>query len=89
MTVAGLRLCGDPDAPARLHALRALYESHAQALADYLGMSLPGWVPLPLAKDQWKTVEAVRSQAAAVFDSKDILISEQSLAARLQSTDPH
>jgi hypothetical protein len=67
MTEAGLRLCGDPESPARLHALRGLYESHAAALADYLGMTLPGWVPEPQAKDQWKTVEAVRSQAAAAI----------------------
>src|ERR1039457_5320788 len=59
MSQANLRLCGDPEAPARLHALRALYEPHAQALADYLAMPLPGWVPEPRAKDQWKTVEAV------------------------------
>src|ERR1039458_9182977 len=62
---AGLRLCGDPEAPARLHALRALYEPHAQALAYYLGMSLPTWIPEPLAKDQWKMVETVRLQAAS------------------------
>jgi hypothetical protein len=65
MVEAGLRLCGDPQASARLHALRALYEPHAAALGDYLGLSLPGWVPEPRAKDQWKLVEAVRSQAAA------------------------
>jgi hypothetical protein len=27
-----MRLCGDPEAAARLHALRALYEPHAHAL---------------------------------------------------------
>jgi Ion channel len=85
---AGLRLCGDPDAPARLHALRALYEPHAQALADYLGMSLPGWVPEPRAKDQWKTVEAVRSQAAASL-IRDSVISEQAEAVHLTSGDHH
>jgi hypothetical protein len=84
---AGLRLCGDPDAPARLHALRALYEPHAKALADYLGMSLPGWVPEPLAKDQWKTVEAVRSKAASIL--KDTVVSEQSEAVRLHVPDHH
>ena len=41
MVEANLRLCSDPDAPARLHDLRALYESHAQAIADYLCMPLP------------------------------------------------
>jgi hypothetical protein len=84
---AGLRLCGDPDAPARLHALRALYEPHSQALADYLGMSLPGWVPEPLAKDQWKTVEAVRSKAASIL--KDTVVSERAEAFRLNVGDHH
>jgi hypothetical protein len=87
MTEAGLRLCGDPEAPARLHALRALYESHAQSLGDYLGMSLPGWIPEPRAKDQWKMVEAVRSQAASVFKSTDSIISDQAIAVRLKAED--
>ncbi|MGD0799487.1 MAG: potassium channel family protein [Acidobacteriaceae bacterium] len=81
MVEAHLRLCGDPEAPARLHALRALYEPHAQALADFLGMSLPGWVPEPRAKDQWKLVEAVRAQAA--YAIKEIAVSDQSNAVRL------
>jgi hypothetical protein len=85
MLEANLRLCGDPEAPARLHALRALYEPHAQALADYLGMSLPGWVPEPRAKDQWKLVEAVRAKAAFVL--KDIVVSDQSEAVRLHRED--
>ncbi len=84
---AGLRLCGDPDAPARLHALRALYEPHSKALADYLGMSLPGWVPEPLAKDQWKTVEAVRSKAASIL--KDTVVSDRAEAFRLHVGDHH
>jgi hypothetical protein len=81
MVEANLRLCGDPEAPARLHALRALYEPHAQALGDYLGMSLPGWVPEARAKDQWKLVEAVRSRAASVL--KDTVVSDQAEAIRL------
>ncbi len=89
MSQADLRLCGDPDAPARLHALRALYEPHAQALADYLCMPLPGWIPAPRAKDQWKTVEAVRSQAASVFKGKETFISDQAEAVRLRSGDDH
>jgi hypothetical protein len=80
MSEAGLRLCGDPESPARLHALRALYEPHAAALADYLGMSLPGWVPEPRAKDQWKTVEAVRSQAAAIL--QETVVSDHADALR-------
>ena len=87
MKQMGMRLCGDPEAPARLHALRALYEPHAHALADYLGLSLPRWVPEPRAKDQWKTVEAVRSQAASVL--KDSVVSDQSEAIRLHSEERH
>jgi len=81
MLQAGLRLCGDPEAPARLHALRALYEPHAAALANYLGMSLPAWIPEPRAKDQWKTVEAVRSQAASIL--RQTVVSDQAEAVRL------
>jgi hypothetical protein len=77
----GMRLCGDPEAPARLRALRALYEPHAHALTDYLGLSLPLWMPEPRAKDQWKTVEAVRSQAASVL--KNTIVSDQAEALRL------
>jgi hypothetical protein len=84
MQEAGLRLCGDPDASARLHALRALYEPHAASLADYLGLSLPGWIPEPRAKDQWKTVEEVRSRAAASL-LKDTVISDQADALRLHA----
>ena len=85
MAEAGLRLCGDPDSAARLHALRALYESHAAALAGYLGMQLPAWVPEPRAKDQWKTVEAVRSQAAAIL--QETVVSDQATALRLFAED--
>jgi hypothetical protein len=89
MAESGLRLCGDPEAPARLHALRALYEPHAKALGDYLGMSLPGWIPEPRAKDQWKTVEAVRSQAASVFNKEDFAVSENAAALNLNPKEHH
>lgn len=87
MLETGLHLCGDPEAPARLHALRALYEPHAQALADYLGMSLPGWIPEPRAKDQWKIVEAVRSKAASIL--KQTAVSDQAVVVRLSSEEHH
>ena len=59
---------GDRDADVRgsgfgergCDAIRVLYEPHAIALAEYLRMSLPTWIPEPSAKDQWKTIEAVR-----------------------------
>ena len=82
MSESNLRLCGDPDAPARLHALRALYEPSAQALADYIAMPLPEWYPKPHAKDQWKTVEAVRSQAVASLIEKSV-VSKHAVAVNL------
>ena len=50
-------------------------------LAEYLGLSLPRWVPEPSARDQWKTVEAVRSQAVSVL--KNTVVSDQAEAIRL------
>jgi hypothetical protein len=89
MAEAGVRLCGDPESPARLHALRALYEPHAAALAEYLGMTLPAWVPEPFSKDQWKTVEAVRSKAAAAFGAGEKHISERAEAVHLGLEEHH
>ena len=85
MVKSGIRLCGDPDSPARLHALRALYEPHAMALAEYLGMTLPSWVPAPYSKDQWKAVEDVRSKAAAILGENHV--SERAAAVHLHAED--
>jgi len=62
-------------------AQKLIPEPHAHALAEYLGLSLPRWVPEPSARDQWKTVEAVRSQAASVL--KNTVVSDQAEAIRL------
>jgi hypothetical protein len=64
---AGFQLCGDKDSSLRLHAMRTLYEPHACAIAEYLGMTLPGWVPEPNAKDQWVVIERLRVQAEAAL----------------------
>ncbi len=48
-------------------------------------MDLPGWIPEPRAKDQWKMVETVRSRAASVFNKKDLAISEHAEAVRLHA----
>lgn len=61
-----LRLCGDPASSQRLHTIRALYEPHALALADYLRMPLPVWVAEPREKDQWRLLTKLRSEAEAV-----------------------
>jgi len=63
----GIRFCGDEASTVRLHAMRKLYEPHAQAISEYLGMGLPGWVAEPNAKDQWVVINRLREQAEAVL----------------------
>jgi hypothetical protein len=58
-----LRLCGDPASANRLHTIRALYEQHAFALADYLRMPLPVWVAPPKKNDQWSVLTKLRTDA--------------------------
>lgn len=65
MAPTRMHLCGDAAALERLHALRGLYEPHAQALAEFLKLSLPLWIPEAKASDPWKTVSALRMQAPA------------------------
>ena len=59
-----LRLCGDPAAAKRLNTIRALYEPHALALAEYLRMPLPVWAAERREKDQWQLLTKLRSEAA-------------------------
>ncbi len=61
-----LRLCGDPASANRLHTIRALYEQHAFALADYLRMPLPVWVAPPKMHDQWSVLTKLRMDAEAM-----------------------
>jgi hypothetical protein len=64
-----LRLCADPASANRLHTIRALYEPHAFALADYLRMPLPVWVAPPKKNDQWSVLTKLRTAAEAVAGS--------------------
>lgn len=78
-----LRLCGDPSSATRLKAIRVLYEPPAMALAEYLRMPLPQWIPEPTAKDQWRNVENLRREAAAVLKVAEH-ISQHATATQLQ-----
>jgi hypothetical protein len=46
----------DEPSQAKLTALRALYEPYVQALATFLTMPLPDWVPPEDAKDNWQAM---------------------------------
>jgi hypothetical protein len=90
---AGFSLCGSADTRARLEAIRKLYEPHSCAMADYMRLDLPKWLPPPATrKDGWKTVAELRTPAALedkIGDPFQGVISPQSTASRLQDKDSH
>jgi hypothetical protein len=81
----GMRMCGDTASSSRLRTIRGLYEPHAIALSEYLRMSLPTWIPEPHAKDQWRTIARLRSEAEAVLSGG--VVSEHAAAARLHDVE--
>jgi hypothetical protein len=84
---AGFSLCGDIGSRERLSAIRVMYEPHAGALASYLRLQLPGWVPpVPDAtkrKDGWSTVAELRSPSA-IGDRLTAHVSAQSTARHFE-----
>ncbi|HEX4155571.1 MAG TPA: potassium channel family protein [Acidobacteriaceae bacterium] len=88
---AGLSLCSDLNIHDRLVALRRLYEPHACALAQYLHLDLPLWVPPPSKSakpDIWTAIGNLRSPAA-IISQFTTHISPQATAAHLADEDPH
>ncbi len=87
---AGFSLCGDLGARDRLTAIRLLYEPHACALANYLKLRLPAWVPPPpdskRRRDGWSTVAELRSPSA-IADRLTAHVSAQSTAGHLEDRD--
>jgi hypothetical protein len=51
----GVKLADDADAEKRLHALREMYEPYVNALAAFLLMPLPEWIPYSQPADNWRT----------------------------------
>jgi hypothetical protein len=76
-----IQLCGDANSASRLHQLRQMYEPNAQALAHYLGLSLPLWIAEPREKDQWRRVAQLRATPEAIFGQTHI--SNQSTVVNL------
>jgi hypothetical protein len=72
-----LRLCGDPASAQRLHTIRALYEQHAFALAEYLRMTLPVWVTTPKENDQWRMLTKLRTEAETALIGGKSLVSDR------------
>jgi hypothetical protein len=61
---AGYSLCGDGSTRERLTGLRQLYEPQAMAMAEYLRLELPKWVPPAGKKGIWGKIAGLRSPAA-------------------------
>jgi hypothetical protein len=51
----GVNIADDPAADERLHALREMYEPYVNALAGFLLMPLPEWIPHSQSADNWQT----------------------------------
>jgi hypothetical protein len=52
---AGMSLREGPEADQKLAMLRAKYEPYVNALAEYLLVTLPSWLPETNASDDWQT----------------------------------
>jgi Ion channel len=57
----GVKLFDGPDADRKLTDLRNMYEPYLYALAEYLNLSLPPWIPAKKGKDNWQTTAWGRS----------------------------
>jgi Ion channel len=51
----GMKLVDTPEGDQKLHELRKMYEPYVNALANYLGHTLPPWTPVKKSKDNWQT----------------------------------
>lgn len=60
---SGVAMCRDGRSYERLKELRGLYEGHAEALAAYLHMPLPPWMPAAYKLDNWERVARIRAQS--------------------------
>jgi hypothetical protein len=61
----GVSVCRDDHSYERLRDMRALYEGYAEALGNYLCMSLPPWIAEVPHKDNWLAVAKLRAQTEA------------------------
>jgi hypothetical protein len=88
----GFSLCGSVDTRARLDAIRKLYEPHAVALADYLGLELPRWAPPADSgsrkPDNWSTVARLRTPSG-LTDRLTSHVSGRAAAAQLHDDESH
>ena len=89
----GFQLCAAVDTRGRLAAIRQLYEPHAQAMADFLCLALPLWMPPPRdpnkKPDQWTTVSNLRTPFASRSHQAPIAGSPRSTSPSAPFRDSH
>ncbi|HYA97285.1 MAG TPA: potassium channel family protein, partial [Methylomirabilota bacterium] len=61
----GMKVRDGADADRRLAELRGMYEPYALALARYLRITLPPWIPAKKIKDNWQTTAWAHSDGIA------------------------
>jgi hypothetical protein len=67
--------------------MRALYEPHCCAIAEYLGISLPSWTAEENAKEQWLAINRLREQAESVLLGRTA--ASDRVAEHLLEDEPH
>jgi hypothetical protein len=72
LATAGVRLQGGLAADQRLSELRRMYEPYASALAEYLRMPLPAWMPASPGFDSWQTSAWER---ISIKEATDVVVS--------------
>lgn len=87
---SGVNVCRDDRSYERLREMRSLYEGYAATLSAYLRMPLPPWISDHTHKDNWQTVQKLRSRAeAANGDAAEASGSETSLLTTADMADEH
>jgi hypothetical protein len=69
----GLKLKDGDDADRKLIALRGMYEPYVFALATYLNLALPPWIPQKKGKDNWQTT--AWGESAGLSEKKPQVVS--------------
>jgi len=72
----GVKLLDGPEADGKLAEFRDMYEPYLYALAEYLNLVLPPWIPVKKGKDNWQTTAWGRSAGLTEKESAAIAATE-------------
>jgi len=72
----GVKLLDGPESDGKLTEFRAMYEPYLYALAEYLNLALPPWIPAKKGKDNWQTTAWGRSAGLTEKESAAIAANE-------------